>query len=42
MEDLQNKWHLDRAFHPNMTDEARAKLYKGWQKAVERTMGWEE
>lgn len=42
MADLQSKWHLDRAFHPNMSVEQREKLYKGWLKAVERTMGWEE
>ncbi|MDZ4681693.1 MAG: glycerol kinase GlpK [Saprospiraceae bacterium] len=42
MEDISAKWQLDRAFQPNMPDTQRDRLYAGWQKAVERTMGWEE
>lgn len=42
MEDISAKWQLDRAFQPNMLDNQRDKLYSGWQKAVERTMGWEQ
>lgn len=39
-EDICNNRHVDRVFHAEMAEADRAKLYKGWQKAVERTMGW--
>jgi glycerol kinase len=39
---ISQNWMIDRAFEPNMTPAQRKKLYKGWQKAVERTMNWEE
>ncbi len=42
MEDISAKWQLDRAFQPNMPNTDRDRLYSGWQKAVERTMGWEQ
>ena len=41
-EDLARHWLLDRRFEPNMEEEKRAKLYKGWLKAVERSKNWEE
>jgi glycerol kinase len=40
--DLQKKWLLDQAFDPQMEESERVVLYKGWTKAVERTMGWEK
>jgi glycerol kinase len=42
MEDIETQWHLDRAFTPTMPDEERQRLYKGWKKAVKRTMEWEK
>lgn len=42
LEDIAHTWQLDRAFSPEMLAPERDRLYKGWQKAVERTMGWEE
>ncbi len=42
MEDISEKWQLDQAFTSNMADEERDQLYAGWQKAVQRTMGWED
>jgi glycerol kinase len=42
MADLSKKWHMDRQFDPNMAAAERNKRYKGWQKAVERCMKWEE
>ena len=39
---LANKWQLSNRFEPTMEDEKRQKLYKGWQKAVKRSMAWEE
>ncbi len=40
--DISEAWQLDQSFQPDMTDERRTKLYKGWQKAVQRAMEWEE
>lgn len=31
---------IDQKFTPKMDDEKRKKLYKGWQKAVQRSMNW--
>ena len=41
-EELASRWLLNRRFEPAMEEEKRAKLYKGWLKAVERTKDWEE
>ena len=41
-EELATRWLLDHRFEPEMEEEKRAKLYKGWLKAVERTKDWEE
>lgn len=41
-EELAAKWQLDARFSPEMPPEERTKLYRGWQKAVQRTMGWED
>ena len=42
MKDLEVKWKLDHACSPEMEEAERKRLYSGWQKAVERTMGWED
>ncbi|MEM8523003.1 MAG: glycerol kinase GlpK [Bacteroidota bacterium] len=41
MEEIEQNWLLDQRFDPKMEAEEQQKLYKGWQKAVKRTMGWE-
>jgi glycerol kinase len=41
-EDLNNAWQLERDFEPDMPADERRKRYAGWQKAVKRTMKWEE
>lgn len=41
-EDLVKNWQLDARFDPKMEEGQREKLYKGWQKAVKRSMDWEE
>ncbi|HEY8875174.1 MAG TPA: glycerol kinase GlpK [Desulfosporosinus sp.] len=41
-EELASHWLLDRRFEPDMEEEKRAKLYKGWLKAIERSKDWEE
>ncbi len=33
---------IDKKFIADMANEKREKLYKGWKKAVERSMGWED
>ena len=40
--DLSAKWQLEARFEPEMSEEERNKRYKGWQKAVKRTMDWEK
>ncbi len=41
-EEVTDAWKIDRTFEPMMDSEVRAKLYKGWVKAVECAKGWEE
>ena len=41
-EDLISNWQLNRRFEPAMDEETRATLYAGWQKAVKRSMDWED
>ncbi len=38
--DIKNSWIMDREFSPNMDEDKRNKLYKGWQKAVNRSLEW--
>ncbi len=40
--DISKNWLVDKTFNPNMPNGKRSKLYKKWQKAIERTMKWEE
>jgi glycerol kinase len=40
--DVARNWALDREFAPRMDEETRARLYRGWQKAVTRALAWEE
>ncbi len=42
LDDLRQNWQVDKTWEPQMDEETRAKLYKGWLKAVERTFGWVE
>jgi glycerol kinase len=39
-DELAANWHEARRWEPTWTDEQRASGYAGWQKAVERTLGW--
>ena len=41
-DDLVQHWSEDRRFRPHMTDERRDALSHGWQKAIERSLGWAE
>jgi glycerol kinase len=39
---IEALWMLDRSFMSTMTEEARNRRYKGWQKAVLRSLQWED
>lgn len=41
-EEIKENWALSRKFEPNMDEEKRAKLLKGWKKAVRCAFAWEE
>ncbi|WP_180541858.1 glycerol kinase GlpK [Staphylococcus haemolyticus] len=36
-DEIANRWQLETEFTPQMSEEDRIKLYKGWKKAVEAT-----
>ncbi|MEI2689744.1 MAG: glycerol kinase GlpK [Anaerolineae bacterium] len=42
LEDLRQNWQIDKTYEPKMDEETRATLYKGWLKAVQRSMNWLE
>ncbi len=41
-EQISKQWKIDKEFKPNMTTKTRAKLLKGWQKALDRSRNWVE
>jgi glycerol kinase len=41
LDDVRNNWALDREFRPAMDAATRERLYKGWKKAVGRSLDWE-
>jgi glycerol kinase len=41
-EDILKNRRVEKCFKPAMDEGTRSKLYSGWKKAVERTMGWTE
>jgi glycerol kinase len=42
VQDLGANWHADRTWTPSMSSDQRETLYKGWRKAVDRTLNWVE
>ncbi|MBU4511402.1 glycerol kinase, partial [bacterium] len=40
--EIASKWKVDKEFSPNMDEKTKEKLYKGWKKAVSRSLNWEE
>jgi glycerol kinase len=40
LEDLRQNWQVDKVYEPKMDEATRARLYKGWLKAVQRSMNW--
>ncbi len=41
-EDLRVNWQVSQTWQPAMSSDQREKLFRGWQKAVERTFDWVE
>ncbi|MTB52149.1 glycerol kinase GlpK [Lewinella sp. W8] len=41
-DDLASTWQLDQRFEAKMDADSREKRYRGWKKAVKRSMDWEE
>jgi glycerol kinase len=42
MDGLRDRWQLDHRFEPRMDQAQRETLYRGWQRAVERSKRWVE
>lgn len=42
LDDLRKNWAVAQTWNPAMQQEDRTRLYKGWQKAVTKSFGWEE
>jgi len=42
LDDLRDIWQISQTWQPEMEEEQRKLLYKGWLKAVERTFNWVE
>jgi glycerol kinase len=42
IESLRQNWQVDRVWQPQMGEDQREELYRGWKKAVERTLNWVE
>ncbi len=42
LDDLRKNWAIAQTWNPNMDETQRTDLYKGWQKAVTKSFGWEE
>lgn len=41
-EDLKANWGIDKTWKSKMSDELRDKNFKGWRKAIERSLDWED
>jgi len=41
-DEIAQKWKVDKEFKPNMDEKIKERLYKGWKKAVSRSLKWEE
>jgi glycerol kinase len=41
-EELTSHWTVDRKFVPQMSEDKRQRLLRGWQRAVDRSRNWEQ
>ena len=39
-DEIQAQWQLDKGFDPQMDEARRAKLLRGWERAVQRALAW--
>jgi glycerol kinase len=39
---IVNNWLLDREFQPTMPEQQRSTLLRHWQRAVERSLAWDQ
>jgi glycerol kinase len=42
LDELQEFWQISQSYEPTMSQEGRDKYWKGWKKAVKRSLGWIE
>lgn len=42
IEEIKDKWELDKEFVPTMDEKKKSDLYRKWTKAVECSAGWEK
>ena len=40
-DEITERWNLDRLYEPELEEEKRATMYKGWKKAVTRSQNWD-
>lgn len=40
--EIAKKWKADKEFKPDMDEKLKESLYKGWKKAVSRSLNWEK
>jgi glycerol kinase len=40
--DIARQWQVDKRFKPAMKPAVRARIAKGWQRALSRARAWEE
>jgi glycerol kinase len=40
LDELRQNWKADRRWEPRWSEDQRQSTYRGWQKAVERTLNW--
>jgi glycerol kinase len=42
IDEIEKNWKQDRVFTPEWTEGKREAAYRGWKRAVERSLGWAE
>ena len=42
IDEIRDRWELDRRFEPEMSEDQREELYSNWKRAVQRVSAWEQ
>jgi glycerol kinase len=42
LDSLKANWHAERQWEPRWSDDQRDTAYRGWKKAIDRSLGWVE